>query len=35
MPWSYVPCRAKANEKRLYENEKIFIEILGNIGGHF
>jgi hypothetical protein len=24
MPWSYVPCRAKSNGKRLYENEKRF-----------
>ena len=24
MPWSYVPCSAKANKKQLYENEKMF-----------
>jgi hypothetical protein len=24
MPWTYVLCSAKSNEKRLYENEKTF-----------
>ena len=24
MPWTYVPCSAKSNEKRLYENDKMF-----------
>jgi len=24
MPWTYVLCSAKSNEKRLYENEKMF-----------
>ena len=35
MPWTYVLCSAKSNEKRLYENEKMFYRNLGNIGGRF